>query len=1111
MMSNLPAQTLGDIWQLADTTKSGSLVFPEFALAMYLCSSALKGSPVPQTLPQNIKSEVEKGVDWIAFNMPENTSTTSLPAPGVTSSIGAPATNSSVASLPQQPPQQPQSTYGGPSQVTTGFAQPSQTLLQGSASSFQPTANSNQPSQQPILNQQAGVQQTSLAQQVTGYTPTLQAQSTGYTPTLQAETTGYTPTIQAQTTGYTPTIQAQTTGYTPTIQAQTTGYTPKIQAQTTGYTSTVQAQTTGYTPTIQAQLTGYTPTLQAQSTGYTPALTSQSTGYAPITTQATGYAPSLQAQPTGRPGEWGFINTPGGGLPGLDKFQSRFMPQPGQQTFTSTALEGNAKVEWAITKDEKKVYDKIFAEWDKERKGTMAGDVAIKVLTQSGLSQKDLESIWTLSDPGNKGKLDRDEFAVAMHLIYRRLNNYPIPARLPPELIPPSSQNFSDSVSQVKSYLRTSSVSSESTSVSYMKNRSFKTQTNQTIKKDATVFKNNDDEMVYRSSARHRSSRNKQESKSDEKSEKSKAVNNMSLAELRKLVHEKQILLDAIDAKDEEEFDNVRDIEDKDVQTIDTLKAKILAVQKDINTYPPLPITDKKDQERTLYAQRSKISKLAEAMRATESEIASLKLQLFRANAEKANPGSTIIGTGPGGAITDSDRRKAKSRALLKARMASLTGKGSAESSMSFEEFEAAFAKESENISKDKEQLDQTMRDIEESSAQIVRDAEGSLRGNGPSLADFGETNPDREVNRWEEAIGVEDDVKDLIYSLKRLAPYSGPMPTPVAKKPLPATGSSPLFASSSVLSSPVPAARSPLSVSSARSTDSISRPENAASSKPSTAVHRTPAERAAYIKAEAKRRMDERLAAMGISRPSAKKDSSATESPQVRSPSVSSIASSTASVPTTPIVSNPPVVTPSPVVAPVPIAPEPVAPAAPVTAEEDSDSDSGSDLSSSDDDDDEEEFKIMLQKRAVEEAKLKKLREDKAARKAEDAAAAAAATAATSSKSDEKEIKKQQKEQQMAALRAQMEAMRAEQAKLDESDSGSDEDEEVPIAQPTPQSAKVPDFSGPPPAAANNNPFLRNKAAADAAPVEGGAAPAEANAFASMLFGTMGSEAPPS
>lgn len=1101
MMSNLPAQTLGDIWQLADTTKSGSLVFPEFALAMYLCSSALKGSPVPQTLPQNIKSEVEKGVDWIAFNMPENTSTTSLPAPGVTSSIGAPATNSSKASLPQQQPPQPQPAYAGAS-LAAGMAQPSQTSLQGSMSSFQPTAPSSQPPQQAPPSQQAGVQ-TSLVQQVTGYAPTLQAQSTGYTSTLQAQTTGYTPTIQAQTTGYTPTIQAQTTGYAPTVQAQTTGYTP-----------TVQAQTTGYTPTVQAQLTGYTPTLQAQSTGYTPALSSQTTGYAPITAQATGYAPSLQAQPTGRPGEWGFINTPGGGLPGLDKFQSRFMPQPGQQTFTSTALEGNAKVEWAITKDEKKVYDKIFAEWDKERKGTMAGDMAIKVLTQSGLSQNDLENIWTLSDPGNKGKLDRDEFAVAMHLIYRRLNNYPIPARLPPELIPPSSQNFSDSVSQVKSYLRTSSVSSDSTSVSYMKNRSFKTQANQTIKKDATVFKNNDDEMVYRSSARHRSSRNKQENKSDEKAEKSKTINNMSLAELRKLVHEKQILLDAIDAKDEEEFDNVRDIEDKDLQTIETLKAKILEVQKDINTYPPLPITDKKDQERTLYSQKSKISKLAEAMRSTESEIASLKLQLFRTNAEKANPGSTIIGTGPGGAITDSDRRKAKSRAMLKARMASLTGKASTEGSMSFEEFESAFAKESEKINKDKEQLEQTMRDIEDSSAQIVRDAEGSLRGNGSSLADFGETNPDREVNRWEEAIGVEDDVKDLIYSLKRLAPYSGPMPTPVVKKTSPSSGSSSMFASSPVSSSPVPAARSPLSVSSPRSSESISRPGSAASPKPTAAVHRTPAERAAYIKAEAKRRMDERLAAMGISRPSAKKDAPATESPQVRSPSVSSIASSTASVPATPIVSSPPVVAPAPVVAAIPVLPEPVAPAAPAAVEEESESDSGSDLSSSDDDDDEEEFKIMLQKRAAEEAKLQKLREDKAARKAEEeaAAAAAASAAADSSKADEKEAKKQQKEQQMAAMRAQMEAMRAEQAKLDESDSDSDDDaEEVPIAQPTPQSATVPDFSGPPPPAANNNPFLRNKGAGAAAPGEGSATPAEANAFASMLFGKMEPEAPPS
>ena len=48
VMSGLPPQTLGEIWNLADTNRSGALLFPEFALAMYYCSQALKGQPVPE-------------------------------------------------------------------------------------------------------------------------------------------------------------------------------------------------------------------------------------------------------------------------------------------------------------------------------------------------------------------------------------------------------------------------------------------------------------------------------------------------------------------------------------------------------------------------------------------------------------------------------------------------------------------------------------------------------------------------------------------------------------------------------------------------------------------------------------------------------------------------------------------------------------------------------------------------------------------------------------------------------------------------------------------------------------------------------------------------------
>ncbi|KAJ8357680.1 hypothetical protein SKAU_G00204740 [Synaphobranchus kaupii] len=46
--------------------------------------------------------------------------------------------------------------------------------------------------------------------------------------------------------------------------------------------------------------------------------------------------------------------------------------------------------------------------------------------------------VWDLSDIDKDGNLDKDEFAVAMHLVYRALEKEPMPSSLPPSLIPPS-------------------------------------------------------------------------------------------------------------------------------------------------------------------------------------------------------------------------------------------------------------------------------------------------------------------------------------------------------------------------------------------------------------------------------------------------------------------------------------------------------------------------------------------------------------------------------------------------------------------------------------------------------------------------------------------------
>jgi hypothetical protein len=190
---------------------------------------------------------------------------------------------------------------------------------------------------------------------------------------------------------------------------QPTGF-QSVVSQPTGFQSVVP-QPTGFSGGLMSQPTGFG---QRPGVGNVPPMPPIPTGMSSLSAGSN----FLQSQPTGLPGQWGYINTPSTGLPGLEALQKQMMPQPGREGgFNMQGLIGNAPIPWAVTKVEKQMYDRIFDGWDGLRKGFIGGDVAIEVFGQSGLPKDDLMKIWTLADPGNKGKLDKDEFAVAMHLV----------------------------------------------------------------------------------------------------------------------------------------------------------------------------------------------------------------------------------------------------------------------------------------------------------------------------------------------------------------------------------------------------------------------------------------------------------------------------------------------------------------------------------------------------------------------------------------------------------------------------------------------------------------------------------------------------------------------
>ena len=778
MRSKLDGNSLAQIWTLSDTTKSGQLLFPEFALAMYLCNLRLTNKDLPATLPEKVRNEVSSMVDIISFGIED-----SGPAPQVPPKTNAPNFNE-PPQIQQPQPQQPNNTQ--------------------------------------------------LMQQLT-------AQPTGFQV--------------PQATGYLQQLQPQQTGFPP--QSQYGQQPPQQNLQQ-------NPQATGYT--------GPRPPMPPMPTGLSPnqGLSPQQTGY-------PGHmAAPLNTQPTGMPGQWGLVNAPATGLPNLQALQQQMMPQPGrEQGFSAQGLRGNATVPWAVTKDEKKIYDDMFKSWDGFGKGFISGNQSIEIFSQSGLDKSDLERIWTLSDPHNKGRLNLDEFAVAMHLIYRRLNGYPVPSQLPPELVPPSTRNLNDSIGTMKGLLSADAQQRKSTGaflqpqrtgVSYLKSHSFRANGAPASagRKDATVFKNNDDDIGYRSSARRRVGQDGGRSPSPALSDSTTgtATDEMSVEQLKKAIREKQVLLDAMDFEDEGKVDEEDALDRKDRKESEELFRRIRRIQEDIDSHPSSAFktgdsdAERRSMQRQLRGLQDRLPELASHVRKCEKAIADAQMELFRLKDAKAHSGSAsaIVGTGPGGAVTESDRVKARAKAMMQQRSAALTGKR-VDSGDDGTAASQRLEEESKRVAREREDNEQMVRDVEESVTEYSKSLESGLKEGGESAGD------EHERRRWEDGLGVEDEVKDFIFELQRSSRAARVRNEERARPTRTATDRAVEEDGGSRTSTPVSRTDSPAS---SRAVSS-STPQTTGSSYSS---YKTAEERAAFIKQQAEQRMAERLAALGLKAP---------------------------------------------------------------------------------------------------------------------------------------------------------------------------------------------------------------------------------------------------
>ncbi|KAG6910926.1 hypothetical protein DXG01_006609 [Tephrocybe rancida] len=115
--------------------------------------------------------------------------------------------------------------------------------------------------------------------------------------------------------------------------------------------------------------------------------------------------------------------------------------RPAASTVTSppfVSQRNEQAPQWDVTADEKATADNFFDDLDIQRRGYIEGEVAVPFLLKSHLPGEDLARVWDLADINNDGKLTRDGFAIAMHLIQKKIAGVEIPNSLPAFLIPPS-------------------------------------------------------------------------------------------------------------------------------------------------------------------------------------------------------------------------------------------------------------------------------------------------------------------------------------------------------------------------------------------------------------------------------------------------------------------------------------------------------------------------------------------------------------------------------------------------------------------------------------------------------------------------------------------------
>ncbi|RVE46411.1 hypothetical protein evm_008945 [Chilo suppressalis] len=458
LQSQLPPPILGQIWSLADTNADGKLDLKEFSIACKIINLKLHGIEIPKVLPPSLLASLGPAAPQKQFTPPAKPPIPPMPTvqpqtqsqPLISGLPPQPMTTSLLGDF-NSPPNQPLVTTQGPPLIPPlippskpmpnsvpdliSGVKPPQPLTGGTQPTSQPLIGTNQP--MPIGTQPLIPGPMASSQPLIGPTPLIP--SSQPQPLAGIQTPGSSQPLTSNTQSLMGSTQPLMGSTQPLIVSTQPlmGSTQPLIGNTQplmGSTQPLIGSTQPLIGSTQPLIGGTQPLIGGTTVG-----SLVSSPPKPV----TAVSGSIPSQPV--------TSTP------ITAVKSEVLSKPGSVVTSPTDLPmgmvSPPPMEWGIPQPQKLKYTQLFNATDRAKTGSVSGAAARSIMLQSRLPQAALAQIWALADLDADGKLGCEEFVLAMYLCEKATQGDPVPAKLPPELIPPTFRRESvTSTGSSKSY-----------------------------------------------------------------------------------------------------------------------------------------------------------------------------------------------------------------------------------------------------------------------------------------------------------------------------------------------------------------------------------------------------------------------------------------------------------------------------------------------------------------------------------------------------------------------------------------------------------------------------------------------------------------------------------